>query len=53
MRNKLLLQQSMVKVMEIDGVNVENMKNDEINSIIKKLYQSKTQNSGGGKIIIK
>ena len=38
----------MVKNMEIDGINVKNMTNDEINSIIKKLYHSKTQNSGGG-----
>lgn len=38
----------MVKNMEINGVSVENMTNDEINSIIKKLYQSKTQELGGG-----
>ena len=38
----------MVKVMEINGVNVKNMTNDEINSFIKQLYQSKTQNPWGG-----
>ena len=34
--------------MEIKANNTENMTNDEINSLIKKLYQSKSQNSGGG-----
>lgn len=34
--------------MEIDGVNIENMTNDEINFSIKQLYQSKTKNIGGG-----
>ena len=34
--------------MEINGVNVKNMTNDEINSFIKQLYKSKTQDLGGG-----
>ena len=34
--------------MEIDGINVENMTNDEINSIIKKLYQCSTNRRCGG-----
>ena len=38
----------MVKNMKIKDVDTENMTNDEINSLIKKLYQSKTQNLGGG-----
>ena len=33
--------------MEINGVNVKNMSNDEINSFIKQLYQSKAQDLGG------
>ena len=33
--------------MEIKA-NTENMTNDEINTLIKKLYQSKTQDLGGG-----
>ena len=32
--------------MEIKA-NTENMTNDEINTLIKKLYQSKTQDLGG------
>lgn len=34
--------------MEIKANNTENMTNDEINSLIKKLYQSKSQDLGGG-----
>ena len=34
--------------MKIKDVDTENMSNDEINSLIKELYQSKSQTSGGG-----
>ena len=34
--------------MKIKDVDTENMTNDEINTLIKKLYQSKTQDLGGG-----
>ena len=37
--------------MEIDGINVKNMTNDEFNSLIKKLYQSRSQELGGTVII--
>ena len=37
----------MVKNMKIKDADTENMTNDEINSLIKKLYQSKSQASGG------
>ena len=33
--------------MKIKDVDTENMSNDEINSLIKKLYQSKAQTPGG------
>ena len=33
--------------MEINGVDVENMTNDEFNSLIKKMYQSRSQELGG------
>ena len=38
----------MVKNMKIKDVDTEIMTNDEINSLIKKLYQSKAQDLGGG-----
>lgn len=38
----------MVKNMKIKDVDTEIMSNDEINSLIKKLYQSKAQDLGGG-----
>ena len=34
--------------MEIKANNTENMTNDEINTLIKKLYQSKSKDIGGG-----
>ena len=37
----------MVKIMEIKANNTENMTNDEINTLIKKLYQSKSKDIGG------
>ena len=40
----------MVRIMKIKA-NTENMTNDEINSLIKQLYQRKSQNSGGGHIL--
>ena len=39
----------MVKIMEIKANNTENMTNDEINTLIKKLYQSKSKDIGGAK----
>ena len=33
--------------MKIKDVDTENMSNDEINSLIKELYQSKTKDLGG------
>ena len=35
--------------MEIKDINIENITNDEINSLIKKLYQRKAQTQGGGR----
>ena len=38
----------MVKNMKIKDADTENMTNDEINTLIKKLYQSKSKDIGGG-----
>ena len=35
--------------MKIKDVDTENMTNDEINTLIKKLYQSKSENLGGAR----